>query len=240
MAWRGGSMYRPTTSRASRRRRVGRQLEAAHPMRRQARLLQISCTWRGRCRSPRPWRAPSSGWPRGRRLVQGTADHLGDLGRAQGRDPRRPGPIAQQPVDAGREVALRQRQNEGLDRPGPAHDLGGAEPIRASAAPLQPARHASARCFDQRRSLPDARDRRSHEQAKIPSHPSTIAQLRCKGNLCQDKPLATPKPISTGSSQMFPAFESIRSATIAEENAMNAIDMGSRSQSSRLSDGAQW
>ena len=42
-----------------------------------------------------------------------------------------------------------------------------------------------------------------------------------------------PSTTNTGSSQVLPAWLSIRSATIAETKAMKAIDMGSRSQSKR-------
>ena len=119
----------------------------------------------------------------GRRLVQGPADHLGHLGRAQGRDPRRPGPIAQQPVDAGREIALLPPPDRRLGQTRPAHDLGGAKPIRAQQHHFSPpdmllraVSISDDRC--QTRAI-----RHSHEQAKIPSHPSTIAQLRCQGIL---------------------------------------------------------
>ena len=112
-------------------RRVGRQLEAPHPMRRQARLPDPLHFGRGDAarlghRAHRPVRGLA-----GRRLVQGPADHPADLGRAQGRDPRRPGPIAQQPVDAGREIALLPPPDRRLGQTRPAHDLGGAKPIRA-------------------------------------------------------------------------------------------------------------
>ena len=165
--------------------RVGRQLEAAHPMRRQARLLPdlVHLGRRNAARlghrAHRPVRRLA-----GRRLVQGPAARLGHLGRAQRRDPRRPGPIAQQPVDAGREIALLPAPDRRLGQTRPAHDLRGANPSRRQQHHLSPPDMLlrAVSISDDRRCQTRA-IRRTPRTSQIPSHPSTIAQPRCKRNL---------------------------------------------------------
>jgi hypothetical protein len=164
--------------------RVSRQLEAAHPMRSQTRLLPdlVHLGRRDPARLGHRAHRPVGGLAK-RRRVQGPADHLGDLGRVQRRDARRPGLVAQQPVDAGLEIARLPAPDRRLGQPGAAHDLGSAVPVRGQQHHLSPPDVLL-------RTVPIDDDRcqtrtirRSHEQAEIPSHPSTMAQPQCKGNL---------------------------------------------------------
>ena len=138
MAWRGGSHTGRPRLRASRRRPVvhsSKRVPDAAPGPPPARSR---APWQAKCRSSRPSRSPSSGRLAARRLVQGPADHLGHLGRAQRRDPRRPGPIAQQPVDAGLKVALLPPPDRRFAQAGPTHDLRGADPRRRQEHHLSP------------------------------------------------------------------------------------------------------
>ena len=109
-----------------RERRIGRQLEAPHPVRLEAVRRPDALHRAQRYAAGRRHRAPGPMRRLAARIAECQRDHPIDHGRRQGRQPGLAGPVAHQPGHAFAHEPLLPAPDAGLGHLGPAHDLGRA------------------------------------------------------------------------------------------------------------------